>query len=75
MLYALQHRNLVFFNVVLLEKSVRTKIMSKYRTSAMAWWKYDLAKFEQQEFCDKYYKGRLAHTLTGSEIEKIWKIK
>ena len=47
--------------------------MSKYRQSAMAWWNHDLAKFEQQELCDKYYKNRKAHTLTGSEIEKMWK--
>ena len=47
--------------------------MSKYRASAMAWWNYDLVKFEQQELCDKYYENRKAHTLTGSEIEKMWK--
>jgi len=47
--------------------------MSKYRASAMAWWKCDLAKYEQQEMCDKYHQNRLAHTLTGNEIEKIWK--
>lgn len=47
--------------------------MNNYRKSAIAWWKHDLSKAEQQLYCDNFYKGRATHTLTGNEIEKIWK--
>lgn len=43
------------------------------RTNSLYWWNKDLVKFEQFELCEKYYKGRKPNTLTGREIEKIWK--
>jgi len=49
--------------------------MNIYRKSAIAWWSNDLDKKEKQDFTDAYYGGRKWNSLTGREIESIWKIE
>ena len=46
--------------------------MTKYRHNAMFWWKHDLHHSEKEYLSQEFY-GRKFYTLTGREIENIWK--
>jgi hypothetical protein len=49
--------------------------MSNNRRNAMAWWSHDLSYNEKVELCREYFFGRKPKTLTGSEIEQLWKVQ
>lgn len=47
--------------------------MKNNRENALLWWRHDLSQTEKENLIEGKFKHRHPQSLTGSEIESLWK--
>lgn len=48
--------------------------MTETRINAMVWWRHDLSFDEKETITKENFKNRTPQSLTGREIEILWKL-